>query len=224
MSSLIPITNVRIGNETVQTVNAKELHAFLKVKKDFPDWIRARIKRSRLVEDRDFVVFAEKNENSGRGRPSMEYHLTIDTAKHVAMMIGTDKGFEARDYFIECERQTRQQIQLRPVEPSLLSRVVIEDVSIRQDSQGLYCLNDLHKAYGAGKKRRPFGWIKTSQAHELIAKLKQSTDPELVINIGPNYITYACKALVFSYATWLCPTFGQEVLRAFNLHQSGGAL
>src|SRR5690606_28048169 len=33
-----------------------------------------------------------------------EYHLTIEAGKHIAMMSGTDKGFEVRDYFIECER------------------------------------------------------------------------------------------------------------------------
>lgn len=36
----------------VQAVSARELHAFLEVAKDFPDWIKAQIDRVRLVRPR----------------------------------------------------------------------------------------------------------------------------------------------------------------------------
>ena len=62
------------------------LHAFLEVKKDFSNWIKKQIGRARLVEGRDYIIFAQKGKNTGRGRSSLEYHLTIDAAKHIAMM------------------------------------------------------------------------------------------------------------------------------------------
>lgn len=101
---LIPVSSLTVGSELTQTVNARELHSFLEVGKDFSSWIKVQIDRARLVENRDFIVFTQKGENPTGGRPSSEYHLTIESGKHVAMMSGTDKGFEVRDYFIECER------------------------------------------------------------------------------------------------------------------------
>lgn len=108
MNEIIPINNATIGEEVKQTINARELHAFLEVGKDFSSWIKVQIERTRLVENRDFIVFTQKGENPNGGRPSSEYHLTIESGKHVAMMSGTDKGFEVRDYFIECERRSKQ--------------------------------------------------------------------------------------------------------------------
>ena len=52
------------------------------------------------MEKRDFIVSPISGNQTGRGgdRRSVDYHLSIDSAKHVAMMCGTDKGFEVRDY------------------------------------------------------------------------------------------------------------------------------
>lgn len=128
MNELIPIRIGEIAGAQQQTVNARDLHAFLGVGKDFTTWIKAQIDRARLGDGRDFVeVYAQKGENPTRevfpqkgvnpsgGRPRAEYHLTIDAAKHVAMMSGTDKGFEVRDYFIECERRARESPAVDPM-------------------------------------------------------------------------------------------------------------
>jgi phage anti-repressor protein len=105
---LISIVVRSVGPDNIPTASARELHAFLGVGKDFSNWIKNQIARARLVENRDFLVFAEKGENPKGGRPTLEYYLTIDAGKHIAMMSGTDKGFEVRDYFLECERQARK--------------------------------------------------------------------------------------------------------------------
>lgn len=112
---IISIKPTSIGGQAVNTVNGRDLHVFLDVGKDFSTWIKVQIERGRLVEGRDFVkltqkgelspgVFPQKGENPQSGRPAIEYHLALDAAKHIAMMSGTEKGFEVRDYFIECER------------------------------------------------------------------------------------------------------------------------
>ena len=103
MQQLIEINNSKIGGKEVQTVNARNLHAGLEVGKDFSNWIKAQIKRARLQQNIDFVTVAQKG--VGGKFDSIDYHLTIEAGKHVAMMCGTDKGFEVRDYFIECERR-----------------------------------------------------------------------------------------------------------------------
>jgi phage anti-repressor protein/phage antirepressor YoqD-like protein len=96
----------------VNSVNARDLHSFLEVGKDFSNWIKAQVERARLVEHRDFEKVAQKGELSATGQTRIDYFLTFDAAKHIGMMTGTDKGFEVRDYFIECERRA-----LNPVDP-----------------------------------------------------------------------------------------------------------
>ena len=78
-----------IHGAVASAVNARDLYAFLEVKKDFSNWIKKQIERARLVEGRDFITFAQKGErNEGvRGASiSIEYYLTIEAAKHIAMM------------------------------------------------------------------------------------------------------------------------------------------
>jgi phage anti-repressor protein len=110
-AQLFDLVPAVIEEELVQTVSARTLHAFLDVKKVFSEWMKDQIERARLIERRDFIVreggFLPEGKKPANGRPPKEYFLTLDSAKHVAMMSGTDKGFEVRDYFIECERRTR---------------------------------------------------------------------------------------------------------------------
>ena len=101
---LIPLTEGKIQGYDQPLCNARALHAFLEVGKDFSNWVKDRIDLHGFVENQDFIVFANSGENPQGGRPSKEYHLTVDAAKHIAMAEHTSKGKEARDYFIDCER------------------------------------------------------------------------------------------------------------------------
>jgi len=100
-TALIPIIE---NPEGEQTVNARDLHSFLKVGKDFSTWIKNRIESCNFKENRDFVVIPGIGVNPLGGRPSIDYHLGMRMAQHLAMIERTKKGEEARDYFIECER------------------------------------------------------------------------------------------------------------------------
>lgn len=90
--------------EGKQAVSARELHNFLGSRKQFSDWIKDRIKKYGLVENQDFVIFSL---NSEKGRPTIEYALTLDCAKELSMVEGNSKGRKARQYFIECEKQIK---------------------------------------------------------------------------------------------------------------------
>ncbi|UTO27846.1 antA/AntB antirepressor family protein [Bartonella harrusi] len=106
MNTLIEIKEQTIDQETVQTVNARELHAFLNITSKFADWIKNRIKECKFRENIDFIGFSKFLEKGGR--PSIEYYLTLDMAKHLAMIERNDKGHQAREYFIECEKLAKQ--------------------------------------------------------------------------------------------------------------------
>lgn len=116
-SQLIPVFNGTISNEPVLLCNARDLHEFLGVGKVFAAWITSRISEYRFVENQDYIVFSNSGKNEfsqnreiiKRGRPTTDYHLTLDTAKELAMVERNDKGRQVRRYFIECEKRLHQQ-------------------------------------------------------------------------------------------------------------------
>jgi anti-repressor protein len=111
---LIPVINRQVGEDAVQTVNARDLHAFLDVGKMFAHWIKDKIEQYGFVENRDYGVFAEFGNNPLGGRPSAEYALTLDMAKELAMVQNNEKGRQVRLYFIECERRAKTVVAANP--------------------------------------------------------------------------------------------------------------
>ena len=55
MKEIIQVAERQIGDGTIQTVNARDLHAFLGVGKVFAAWIKGRIEQYGFVENQDFV-------------------------------------------------------------------------------------------------------------------------------------------------------------------------
>lgn len=89
--------------EDVQVVSARDLHEALDIKTRFSLWAKQNFKHFR--ENIDFTsVVTTTLVNNGAKRELQDYALTIEMAKHIAMMSGTDKGYEIRDYFIKVEQ------------------------------------------------------------------------------------------------------------------------
>jgi phage anti-repressor protein len=107
-NQLIPVIQQKISNTQIDAVNAKELHSFLKVGKRYTTWISGRINQYNFKENQDFIISPNSGRNSGRGRPSKEYIISLDMAKELSMVERTDKGREARRYFIDCERRLNE--------------------------------------------------------------------------------------------------------------------
>ncbi|EHH6876767.1 phage antirepressor Ant [Escherichia coli] len=108
-SQLIPVFNGTISNETTLLVNARDLHEFLEVRRDFSTWIKNRITEYGFAVDVDYILVHQNRGIKGRGgdRRSKDYHLTLDTAKELAMVERNEKGRQIRRYFIECEKKLR---------------------------------------------------------------------------------------------------------------------
>lgn len=96
-----PITIIE-HKELKRAVSARELHQFLEINTDFTDWCKRMLEYG-FEKNLDFVIFLifEENSEKGRGRPSKDYFLTIECAKEISMLQRTEKGKEARRYFIE---------------------------------------------------------------------------------------------------------------------------
>lgn len=86
---------------------------------------------------------------------------------------------------------------------------------------GLYSLNDLHKASGKEKKHQPFNFMRNQEVTDLIEELQCSSDmrnKQVFIKLvsGKNRGTYVCKELVYRYAMWISPKFALLVIRTFD--------
>lgn len=115
MQELIALNTVEFDGSEQQTVNARELHEFLENGDKFATWIVDRINQFGFLENQDFVTFSE---NSEKGRPRKEYALSLDMAKELCMVERNEKGKQARQYFIECERVAKQKLTAQPALPS----------------------------------------------------------------------------------------------------------
>lgn len=113
INQLVKVTESIIGDEKVNSVDARELHEFLEVGRDFSNWIKGRIEKYDFQENEDYIVLA----NSGEAQPRtsqvvcgnrIEYALSLEMAKELSMVENNDKGKEARKYFIACEKKQKQ--------------------------------------------------------------------------------------------------------------------
>lgn len=115
MSALIPIRE----DDGRQAVSGRDLHAFLGLGRDYTTWFKSMVEYG-FTEGEDFTPV--RVESSG-GRPGADHVLTLDMAKELAMIQRTDKGKQARQYFIEVEKRSLAAI---PTGSNLLALAVIE--------------------------------------------------------------------------------------------------
>lgn len=94
---------------------------------------------------------------------------------------------------------------------------------------GLYSLNDLHRASGSEKKHQPAFFMRNKEVKDLVEELKSeysssanmmNKEPVRAVrgiqeNKKPQG-TYACKELVYRYAMWISPKFALLVIRTFD--------
>lgn len=102
--------------------------------------------------------------------------------------------------------------------------IVLSNIVIRQDNDGRFCLNDLHKASFAKDSKKPSEWMRNMQTKEIIDELiSEAGNPSSItqkiictIRGGLNQGTYAVKELVYAYAMWISPKFHLQVIRAYD--------
>nr|DAM24696.1 MAG TPA: KilAC domain protein [Caudoviricetes sp.] len=84
------------------TLSARELHKFLELSERFSNWFE-RMKQYGFVENQDYL--GRKVFNTLAKQELQDYEITLDMAKEITMIQRNEKGKQARQYFIEVEKQ-----------------------------------------------------------------------------------------------------------------------
>lgn len=100
MNELIKVTT---NENDEQLVNGRELYEFLGVKDNYTDWFKRMIKYG-FDENVDFISFSEKSDKPFGGRPQVNHYVKLDMAKEISMLQRTERGKQARRYFIQLEK------------------------------------------------------------------------------------------------------------------------
>lgn len=100
------------GSHGGKAVMGRDLHEFLEVRRDYTNWFKQMTEYG-FSAGQDFTPILAKN--NGRGRPQQDHAISLDMAKEISMIQRTERGKQARQYFIECERRMKQlQPELTP--------------------------------------------------------------------------------------------------------------
>lgn len=97
MTELIRI-DVNENQEPV--ISGRVLHSFLEVATPYDKWF-PRLVEYGFTDGLDFSTFL--SESTG-GRPATDHAIRLDMAKEIAMIQRTEKGKQARQYFIQIEK------------------------------------------------------------------------------------------------------------------------
>lgn len=172
------LINVKVENDQ-QLVSARDLHKSLNLTTRFSKWVNQNFKYFR--EGKDFTsVTTVTVVNNGAKREIQDYALTLDMAKHIAMMAGTDKGFEVRDYFIQVEKEwnSPEMIMKRALSyaNSKVEKLETEVKQLQPDAD--YCKNVLKNPtlISSTEIAKRYGWGAVTlhnQLHELGVMYKQ---------------------------------------------------
>lgn len=166
MEELIKVTT----KGDTQVVSARNLHEILGVKTRFSQWAKQNFKHFRENIDFSSVVTTTQQNQYGGTKELQDYALTIEMAKHIAMMSGTDKGYEIRDYFIKVEQawNSPEMVMKRALEIAnkKVEQLKIENQEMKPkadkydrylSNKGLITITEIAKEYGmSGRELNKF--------------------------------------------------------------------
>ncbi|WP_446089904.1 antA/AntB antirepressor family protein [Acinetobacter sp. 1124_18A] len=121
---VLDLVEVDISGDKQFAVDARSLHSFLEVGRDFANWIKQRISKYKFQENVDFVLTLAKT-GVRSNVVQKDYSLSLDMAKELCMVENNDKGREARRYFIRCEKLAFESMKEKFMGGAIETRKVI---------------------------------------------------------------------------------------------------
>lgn len=118
MQDLLQISISKIGAETINSINARDIHTYLEVKTRFNDWIQRAIEKYDFEENIDY---SKMSNGTSRG---IDFIVTLDMAKELAMLENNPKGRETRKYFINFEKEAKKVISSQSTQIQILQEMI----------------------------------------------------------------------------------------------------
>lgn len=212
--SIVPIYEKNCidgSNFHEQVVNSRELWSALEVKTEYSHWAKRRLEDVDAQENLDYITVVKKD-----GRQTLiDYIVTMDIAKEMAMLERNDKGKMIRRYFIEAEKRYREMKIVRAsskAERRLFTDILKEVLPESPNKKWVYKqYTDLvYKhvtGYNAKQLRELYDKPKDANARELLTpqQLKEVMRYEHIIegliNLGQDYA--GVKAIMENPAAYL---------------------
>lgn len=125
------LIKVKTNEDGKQLVSARELYIGLGLNKAaWSRWYRTNIiENDFFKEDIDWIGVQHDVE----GNETMDFAITLDFAKHIAMMSRTEKSHQYRNYFIECERKVND--PYKNMSPELKSILMLDEKTVEIDNR-----------------------------------------------------------------------------------------
>lgn len=125
---------IALGIDENGMTTAKKLYEFLGMDlKNYSRWVRNNITENQFAEENvDYWVFLPYDENPLGGRPTQDYKLSASFAKKLSMMARSEKGEQARQYFVRVEDGMKEvALRLQNMSPELQA-IIMHDKKIQQ--------------------------------------------------------------------------------------------
>lgn len=130
-TELIKTTGITLNGDKITAVNARDLWKFLESKQDFSTWIKRRIEKYEFIEGQDYLLHKFVEQLPSGAKHCIEYLISLDMAKELAMVENNERGRQARQYFIEVEKRFRHTGNLVEAIRAALTPVIRENEQYR---------------------------------------------------------------------------------------------
>ena len=128
---MMGLIKIKTNENGEQLVSGRELHEFLEVGTKYTQWFDEMTKYG-FVENVDYSTLnelSEKKEGSRFVKRTIINHaMTLDMAKEISMIQRTEKGKQARLYFIEVEKEYKEVQKKLPSTREAIQQLLLQGV------------------------------------------------------------------------------------------------
>nr|DAL93002.1 MAG TPA: AntA/AntB antirepressor [Caudoviricetes sp.] len=117
---VIPVYDTDTGEKVVL---GRELHERLKIKTAYKDWF-PRMCEYGFVDGKDYGSFLSNRSDGLAGKPRTDHIITLDMAKHIAIIQRTPEGMEIRQKLIDLEKNVSHYPVGQPSSLQILNMMV----------------------------------------------------------------------------------------------------